>query len=92
MTFLIIILGIILALLRALVLQSLWLWFVHPLGVTEISFLHALGLGQIAILILLRISGKDLERTKEETVILQFYALICYLIIWGVGYLAHYWM
>lgn len=41
-----------LGILRAFIIRDLWGWFVAPLGLPEISVLHAFGLGLFASLLL----------------------------------------
>lgn len=67
---------------RALVLQSLWNWFVMPLGVVALSFLHSLGLILIINLFLPMQLGwhTDLVGIKMQ---------IKYIVIWVAGLIIH---
>lgn len=43
--------GFLIVVLRAVVIQDLWLWFLVPLGLPEIGFAHAGGMGIAVIFI-----------------------------------------
>ena len=67
---------------RAAILMYLWKWFVVPLGVIEISILHAAGLLVIKNLLTYKNNGKN---TKPSLIFIEF--VLSSLLSLGIGYL-----
>jgi hypothetical protein len=82
-----------LGILRAFIIRDLWGWFLAPLGLPEISVLHAFGLGLFASLFVDQmlatlIIGED----KTAAVRLLLQGMAGWLATWGLGALVAYMM
>lgn len=87
-------------LLGAVVLQSLWLWFVVPLGpaIPVLTFAHAVGLRLCFLLLphntwtLTRIRNAVMPQEVDQLaqdVVGVAYGLAATLLLWGIGWLVH---
>src|SRR5688572_9922626 len=82
-----------LGVLRAFILRDLWSWFLVPLGLPEISVLHAFGLGLFATLFVdqmlaVLIIGED----NKAAVRLFLQGIAGWLATWGLGAVVAYMM
>ena len=69
---------------RALVLATLWEWFIVPLGVMNITIAHAVGLSSIFSLILSKVRSKE-EESLLKSISHEFMTFIVVLV---VGFIA----
>lgn len=77
-------------LLGGLVLQDLWGWFIVPLGVMQISIVHAIGISLVVRLVTYTIpkGNEDMGDTLSRVI-----ASILYLLaVWGIGFIVHLYM
>lgn len=75
--------------LRGLVISYLWLWFMVPLGLMEITFVHGIGL---ALMVGLFLSGVATREDKGESTLEKMFSaiinsVIISLTVWGFGYI-----
>jgi len=82
-----------LGILRAFIIRDLWGWFIAPLGLPEITVLHAFGLGLFASLFLdqmlaVLIIGNDNAAAVRH--LLQ--GVAAWLATWGLGAIVAYMM
>ncbi len=76
--------------LKGIVVQSLWSWFIVPLGVVSISVPHAIGISTIVSLFNTKI---DIETNDDEDRAKQLFVSIFFiLLVWGIGAIVNLWM
>ena len=63
------------------VLQNIWLWFIVPFGIKEISFVHAIGLGLVISLFRLNESTDDDDDKLLEKVLMAFFSPLLILFV-----------
>lgn len=76
---------------RGLTLAILWSWFVVPLGVPDIRILHALGIGLMVNVFLIRMETKKSDE-DASAVALLIKAIAVYAMVIGLGALFHWGM
>jgi hypothetical protein len=76
--------------LQGYVVSQLWLWFIVPLGVVNISVAHGIGIALIVSYLTARINGATDPAIKGWTLFLAnvFGALF----VWGFAYIIHLFM
>ncbi|KKM78551.1 hypothetical protein LCGC14_1358940 [marine sediment metagenome] len=52
---------------RGYILQQLWLWFVVPLGMVEISLIHAIGFGMTISFLTQYPTDEDIENNENSS-------------------------
>lgn len=84
------------ALLKALVISWLWLWFLVPLGVPPVGVVHALGITYVVWAILAGVKTQDFKTEDSkwytETISQLIFTLLASLVLWGFGYVVHLFM
>ena len=78
--------GFLIVVLRAVVTQDLWLWFLVPLGLPEIGFAHAGGMGLAVMFIAGVRDMPPKDQSGTETVISAFLFVV---IAWLAGAFWH---
>ena len=54
-------------LMRGYIVQQLWLWFIVPLGVIEISLVHGIGLGITTAFLTQYATDEDIQNIQESS-------------------------
>ena len=76
-----------LMMLRGFVLCKLWLWFIVPLGLHPISYVHAMGISIIIGMLTENANAATKDHDKPIMGILT--PFIAILLAWGVGAIVH---
>ena len=85
-----IILVVLTTLLGGVVLKDLWSWFIVPLGVPQLSVIHAIGVSLVV-----RLMTYNIPKGDEETsdIIARIIGSILYILaVWGIGAIVHHFM
>ena len=77
-------------LLGGVVLKDLWGWFIVPLGVPQLSVIHAIGVSLVVRLMTYDIPKGDDE--MSDTIARIISALLYLLAVWGIGAIVHHFM
>lgn len=85
--FIIAVFGIIL---KGVVLNSLWLWFIVPLGVLPITTAQAVGISILSFTLTGSFDGK--EKTDEQRLRQAIEGVVAVLMMWGFGAIANLFM
>lgn len=71
------------------VLVKMWLWFVVPLGVPEIAYWHAFGIGLLISYTTHQLPGNPPKLEAEDHIANAIGRLLATFIVWGAGSLIH---
>ena len=75
-----------LGILRAFIIRDLWSWFIVPLGVPEISVLHAFGIGLFTTLFVDQMLTIHMMRKDDKDALRLFlHGIAGWLATWGLG-------
>src|SRR5688500_9323922 len=77
-----------LAVLRAVVIHDFWSWFVVPLGVSAVSYAHALGISFAVSVVTYQSDATDKEHGSDPIEGL-FKVVVLNLFAWAFGWLVH---
>lgn len=77
--------------------RDIWLWFIVPLGMSPLTFWHAIGINLIlgigpaasSVSVLLSVEEK---KEKPPSAVRILVGIIFYLLVWGMSYFYHYMM
>lgn len=72
--------------LRALAMVDLWLWFIVPLGVVEVSMAHMYGITLVGTLVSGISTSPKSDRGALETILMS---VLVSLLFWGIGAITH---
>lgn len=74
---------------RGFVLSKLWLWFVVPLGVVQISIVHAIGFSLVLGFLSLKNNNAEKAKDRAERAGQFFGHMVTPLFAWGFGAIIH---